>query len=365
MLTKAKKEQLVEDFEKWWEHKLERPIIQVTLFDEDYQPQKHRYNRGELLEMLYDLDKPVNEVVQAYQETFFSNIYLGDAFPIFYMRSTGVLGAYLGQTYHIDVKQGTIWFQEMKGCELEDIHPRLEETYPLYQRSLELIKPFNQFYGDDIAMGIANLGGMMDIVESMRGANNSLIDLYDDPDEVQRLNDDIYKAFEQAYEEMIASIDLNNTLGYTGWISLLSQKPYFISQCDFCCMIGPEQFDEFVFETLKKEASLIERSFYHLDGPGAVRHLDKIIECGFKGIQWINGAGAKPLNDPCWNEIYQKVHDAGLLLQVNISGKEELEYIDYIVDYLGSPKGIAFICTGSSKDKEVFEAYLEKYHIPN
>ena len=23
------------------------------------------------------------------------------------------------------------------------------------------------------------------------------------------------------------------------------------------------------------------------------------------------------------------------------------------------------ICTGSSKDKEVFEAYLEKYHIPN
>lgn len=33
--------------------------------------------------MLYDLDKPVNEVVQAYQETFFSNIYLGDAFPIF------------------------------------------------------------------------------------------------------------------------------------------------------------------------------------------------------------------------------------------------------------------------------------------
>ena len=73
-------------------------------------------------------------------------------------------------------------------------------------------------------MGIANLGGMMDIVESMRGANNSLIDLYDDPDEVQRLNDDIYKAFEQAYEEMIASIDLNNTLGYTGWISLLSQN---------------------------------------------------------------------------------------------------------------------------------------------
>ena len=48
MLTKAKKEQLVEDFEKWWEHKLERPIIQVTLFDEDYQVYFYQYHKDNL-----------------------------------------------------------------------------------------------------------------------------------------------------------------------------------------------------------------------------------------------------------------------------------------------------------------------------
>lgn len=364
MLSIQKKQQLINDFEKWWEHDLERPIIQVTLFNEEYQPSNKIYSRGELLDMLYNLDIPVNEVAKAYYESYCSNIYLGDAFPIFYMRSTGVLGAYLGQDYHININQGTIWFKEMKGKELTEIVPKLDVTMPLYQRSLDLIKAFSNYYGDDIALGIANLGGMMDIVESMRGANNSLMDLYDDPDEILRLNDNIYEAFKQAYQEMIDAIDLNNTLGYTGWISLLSQKPYFISQCDFCCMVGPEQFDEFIIDTLKKEVALIERSFYHLDGPGAIRHLDRIIECGFKGIQWINGAGSKPLNDPCWNEIYQKVHDANLLLQVNISGKEELEYIDYIVDYLGSPKNIAFICTGSSNDLEIFKEYLNKYGIP-
>ena len=31
MLTKEKKQQLINDFEDWWDHKLERPIIQVTL----------------------------------------------------------------------------------------------------------------------------------------------------------------------------------------------------------------------------------------------------------------------------------------------------------------------------------------------
>ena len=75
----------------------------------------------------------------------FSNIYLGDAFPIFYMRSTGVLGAYLGQTYHIDVKQGTIWFQEMKGCELEDIHPSPGNISPHIKDPLGTNQAFNQF----------------------------------------------------------------------------------------------------------------------------------------------------------------------------------------------------------------------------
>ena len=46
------------------------------------------------------------------------------------------------------------------------------------------------------------------------------------------------------------------------------------------------------------------------------------------------------------------MHDAGLLLQVNISGKEELEYIDYIVDYLGSPKGMLLFVLAAVKIKK-------------
>lgn len=360
MLQQEKKKQLIDDSEAWWEHELERPIIQVTLSE----PEKEIYTRGELLNMLYDFTLPIASVVAAYRQQYQTNTYLGDAFPNFYMRSTGVLGAYLGQSYKIDEQHGTIWFQELEGKELEDIQPTLEDSDQLYQRSLALIKGFQDSFGEDIAIGIANLGGMMDIVESMRGATNSLMDLYDDPKEVIRLNDAIFVAYKKAYEDMINLIDVNKTLGYSGWITLLSQKPYFISQCDFCCMVGSEQFDDFIYQTLKKEVSLIERSFYHLDGPGAVRHIERIIECGFKGIQWINGAGAAPLDDPCWDALYHKIHDAGLLLQVYCYNAEELRFIDHLVNLLGTTKGLAFICTGNKKDQKKFEDYLMKYNIP-
>ncbi len=362
MMDESKRLQLINDGEAWWNNELERSIMQVYLYDVT---KPHTLSRGQLLDMVYDKNVSPEEVANKYFESLDGIKYLGDAFPHFYMRSTGVLGAYLGQEYNIDIKHGTIWFKELEGKELADIHPELLDTQWLYRRSLDLIKAFQNRYGKDIALGIANLGGMMDIVESMRGANNSLLDLYDDPDEVKRLNDDIYIAYEKAYNEMIRLIDVNKVMGYTGWITLLSQKPFFISQCDFCCMVGPEQFDEFIFDTLKKEVSLIERSFYHLDGPGAVKHLDRILECGFKGIQWINGAGAKPLDDPIWDDVYKKIHNAGCLLQVFCYTIEEAKrFIPHITKLLGTTKGIAFICTGISTNMAEWEALMSEYNIP-
>lgn len=362
MINKEKKKQLVNDFELWWNHQLKRPIIQVNLVKKEKIPCA---TRGELLNMLYNLEISPEIVAQEYRKSFQNIEYLGDSFPVFYMRSTGVLGAMLGQSYHIDIERGTIWFEEMKGKELTDIYPKLEDDNQLFNRGIELIQAFQNEFHDDIALGIPNLGGMMDIVESMRGATNSLMDLYDDPEEVIRLNNDVFKAFEKAYKENIKAIHNEDILGYTGWITILSQKPYFISQCDFCCMVGKEHFDEFIFDTLKKEANLIERSFYHLDGPGAVKHLDKIIECGFDGIQWINGAGSKPLDDPAWDDIYKKIYQAGLLMQLNIDGVEELKVIDHLVELLGDISHITFSVSGKEKDKERFIEYLDKYGVPH
>lgn len=355
---KERFEKLIVDSEKWWNHELDRPIIQVLLRKKD----NPEYSRGDLLEMCYNPNVAPLDVAKAYESSFDHNIYLGDAFPCFYMRSTGILGAYLGQKWQIENKHGTIWFQEM-GTEVKENIPVLDRQYWLYQRSLDIMKAFQDYFQGNIGIGIANLGGMMDIVESMLGATECLMDLYDDAKGIKELNNAIYDAYEIAYKDQIHLIDLSKTPGYSGWITLLSQKPYFISQCDFCCMVSQEQFDEFIFDTLKKEAELIERPFYHLDGPGAIRHLDRIIECGFIGIQWIPGAGSPELDSPDWDIVYQKIKDHHLLLQVFINGKDQLRCIDHIIEKMGDASQIAFICDGEEEDRRLFEDYLKKYHV--
>lgn len=360
MLENAKKEQLKQDFEAWWNHDLKRPIIQVNLDSTEPLP----YSRGQLLKMCYDPSISVQNVANAYGENFKNSIYLGDAFPVYYQRVTGILGAFLGQQWDISEENATVWYKELNKS-LAEIHPEFDPSFWFYQRTKDLLKAFSDVFGDDVALGIPDLGGMMDIVESMRGANNSLMDLYDEPDEVLRLRNDIYAAFEKILTEMMDILKDKPKLGYTGWITMLSQKPFYISQCDFCCMISAKQFDQFVKGTLEKESQLVERSFYHLDGPGAVRHLDTILQCGFDGIQWVQGAGAESLDSGKWDDIFRKVRGSGKLLQVFISSAEDLKSIDHIVNVLdGDASGLAFICYGRNEDRPIFEQYLTKYNVP-
>ena len=359
MLKEEKKTQLIRDYEDWWEHKLQRPIIAVSLMPEEKLP----YSRGEQLRMCYDPQVPEKDVAKAYRENFEKTVFMGDAVPVFYQRATGILGAYLGQKWDVSVDNATVWFRE-KEESLKDLHITFDRDHWFYQRSLNLMKAFSDEMGNDLAMGIPDLGGMMDIFESMRGANNSLIELYDDPDEVLRVRNEIYDAYEMIVKEQMGLLNDLPKLGYSAWLTVLSQKPYFVSQCDFCCMISPAHFDRFVKDTLAKESQLVDRSFYHLDGPGAIRHLDAILECGFDGIQWVQGAGAAPLDSGQWDIVYRKVHEHGKLLLVFLAGTEELSAIDHIVNVIGEAKDVAFLCVGSVRDRGVYESYLKKYNVP-
>jgi hypothetical protein len=58
---------------------------------------------------------------------------------------------------------------------------------------------------------------------------------------------------------------------------------------------------------------MVERTLYHLDGPGAVRHVDSLLSLPYlDGIQWVPGAGAKPTVE--WLPLLTKIQDAGKLV---------------------------------------------------
>ncbi|MCM8777890.1 MAG: hypothetical protein NC905_06510 [Candidatus Omnitrophica bacterium] len=83
-------------------------------------------------------------------------------------------------------------------------------------------------------------------------------------------------------------------------------------QCDISCMISPEMFNEFVLPYLEEQCKHLNYSFYHLDGPGAIKHLNSLLSIEeLDGIQWTPGIDQDGLESPKWFPIYHKILSRG------------------------------------------------------
>lgn len=362
---KEQYQKIAEDFEAWWEHRLERPIMQVTLTDTSQALTGDFFGtnyRREILEACYDMALSPEQVMERIDAAYSGVSFYGDAFPVFYMRPTGILGGYLGQSYKLNHDLGTVWFYNDKRSLQEAAALRLNRNAPLYQRTLALTKEAQDYFQGKVAIGIPDLGGVYDVLASICDSNDLLMDLCLEEEATMEAAWNIHAQFKEACAECFGAVDETKIPGYTCWATMLSQKPYFVLQNDFSAMIGPEMYDQFYLPILQKECQMIPRTIYHLDGPGAVRHLDSILTVPeLDGVQWINGAGAPALDQ--WPDIYRKIKAAGKLCQVFINGADELSIMDRIVDIVGGPKDLCFICTGDLKEKARFDAYLEKYGV--
>jgi hypothetical protein len=82
-----------------------------------------------------------------------------------------------------------------------------------------------------------------------------------------------------------------------------------VPQCDASCMISPELFERFELPSLAHELAGLDASIYHLDGPGAIRHLEAI--CSLEKldmIQWVPGAGQ---DDKDWSDLRRRIDELG------------------------------------------------------
>jgi 5-methyltetrahydrofolate--homocysteine methyltransferase len=157
------------------------------------------------------------------------------------------------------------------------------------------------------------------------------------------------------YNELNEAMGDNNP-GCTCWGYMFSKVPHFMWQSDFSAMIGPGMFKEFILPELRSCCKMVENSFYHLDGPGELAHLDMILGIPeLKGVQWIPGDGKPDYKH--WPEVYKKIRDAGKLIQIF----GDLDTLDVIADQLGSAKGIYYYGSFDISDEEKAMKLIEKY----
>ena len=168
-----------------------------------------------------------------------------------------------------------------------------------------------------------------DGLAALRNPQNLLLDLYDCPDEIHRRMKEMHRVFEQVLEATFAITLPGNQGLSSSWCVAAARGRFAAIQNDFCCMVGREMFDEFFKAYVEKEASLLDHSIYHLDGPGAIQHIESICESPHLDvIQWVPGAGQKPTSQ--WPELMQKIQALGKGLWIHGSPRDQLEILKQV-----------------------------------
>lgn len=347
---------VAESHGKWWDGDLKRPVIQITLRNANDPGRIKPALEPKSFTSHYPNDVTAKDIIDCFDYSLSSNEFLGDAFPAFWVNfGPGVMAAFSG--CELQNNEFTTWFHPSEDREAKDISIGYNAESPILKRVLAIYEAGLDRWDGAVQLSMTDLGGSLDVVSSFRPPEGLLMDLYDDPESVKRLNWEVHGAWFKYFDAINKLLQPSNP-GYTAWAPIFSKESYYMLQCDFSYMIGPDMFDEFVRPELTESCRKLTHPFYHLDGPGELPHLDSLLEMEeLAGVQWVPGDGAPPCGE--WPEVYRKIRDAGKRMQVVGSMKD----FDAIAEQLGSAEGLFISLQMDASRRATAEAFLAKYDV--
>ncbi|MBR5289151.1 MAG: hypothetical protein IKU34_11285 [Clostridia bacterium] len=319
-------DRVIDAHTRWWNGTLDRPLVSVTIPDA-YDVPRRAPAPPLSQETCADFSWTPEQVIDAIDEQLSRCEFAGDAFPFvnFDAFGPGVLAAFCGAK--LDNSSGRVWFWPDEVREIQDIHVKYDPDSKWVQRIKTIYRAGLKKWNGVVVMGFPDLGGVMDVAATFRGSENLLMDLYDDPDEVKRLCREIQDAWYAAYEDLAQVLAPQRAFSH--WSGLVSRERSYITQCDFCYMIGNPMFREFVMETLREDTQRLPLSIYHLDGIGQLNHLDDILSLeNLSAVQWVYGDGQPSAIH--WLDVYRRIQAAGKGMMICGGPKDFLDVLDQI-----------------------------------
>lgn len=303
---------LRQTYRKWWSGELDRPIVPIVTTGHT-SSRKPSSNPTLCFPTAWDFSISPEQLVDAHDWHLSTMRWHGDAFPMFPTTAfgPGTMAAFLGCT-PIGAKS-TVWFQPPRpDIPIEELHFEYDENNPYLRRVLNVYEAAMDKWHGQVVVGMVDMGGVLDVLSSFRGAENLLMDLYDAPDEVLRCVRELQELWFVYYDKINAML-ASEARGYSQWFNLYGEEPGYILQSDFSYMIGPDMFREFVAPELTSSATRMTNAVYHMDGVGQIPHLDQILAIdGIKGIQWVPGDGTPSMQN--WDELLEKILVSGVKL---------------------------------------------------
>jgi hypothetical protein len=316
-------------FEAWWQQELlDRPVIYGSANGDCSRPITRR------LELLDDPDAWVETKLRDVQQIR----RVGDALPNIRADFGPVmLGGLFGG--RVEFGNDTTWTHAFIDDDWSNVpdwtiscdHPWRRLLHELADRVVEAGRGKLLFCTPD-------LGGAGDVLLNLRGSEGLCMDVVERPEAIREAVDSIFPAWADVFAGMYDRT-VRRGVGLIHWLGLWSDRPYVIPACDFNYMIGPEAFNTLLLPDIARQVSAVGRAIFHLDGPGAARHIDALLEVPNLQIQFTPGEGT-PSALP-WIEMFRRIQSRGRSVLVIAPASE----VPVLVEEL-QPQGLAIMMSG-------------------
>ena len=185
-----------------------------------------------------------------------------------------------------------------------------------------------------------------DLLSLLRGPQALLIDLAEDVERCRCAIETLFPLWAENFDRIRRRIERHQAGCVWNWPGLWHDDFVMVTQSDMSCMISPLMFERFVAAELDLLGERYGRVWYHLDGPDAIRHLDRLLAKPYiTAIQYVPGDGQPP-NGPHWLDLYRRVQAAGRCLDLSVPA----EHVEYLVRHL-NPEGLVLRTWVDSYDK--------------
>jgi hypothetical protein len=315
--------------EAWWKREiLDRPTLQVTAPRPERRPlpeKHHATPRDRWMDVEYNVERAAVAMGNTY--------WAGESLPFFFPNlGPEIMTAALGAELRFG--EETSWSEPILSDWSALPELRIDPGNEYLQTILDLTKLSLEVGKGKFLTGHTDLHPGADLAASLRDPQQLCIDLLESPAEVHALMDVLRPTFYQFFDLQHQLMLEAGQAVTISWLPLCTKGRYYIPSNDFCCMISTPQLKEFFLQELIEETEWLDRSIYHMDGPGALRHLDTFLGIPRLGaIQWVWGAGNEPGSR--WMDVFRRIQAAGK----NIHASVEPWEVDLFMEAL-DPEGV-------------------------
>jgi hypothetical protein len=280
------------------------------------------------------------------------NSYMADILPVANTQlGPGSLAAVLGS--ELEGREDTIWIHQKPNFDGQIIFD--EKGWKLHE---DLLKACKAKANGKYMVGCPDLVEGLDVLASLKGSDNILMDLILDPDGTLEMMKKVNEVYFDVFNRIYDIINEDGEMAFC-YFSLWAPGKVSKLQCDLSIMISEDDYRTFCLPFLREQTEKIDYTLYHLDGVDAIRHLDAILELEkLNAIQWTPGYGQPQGGSTQWYDLYKKILAGGKSVMANWVTLDELEPL---LDNIGNQGLHINVDFKSEKDIEQAIKIVERY----